>query len=96
MLIVPTIASVLSGPSMWAVSEILFLFNGLIVLFAFVVIKNEIAAIIGCAIVWVAIFLLPIKLDKKPKIRIMVFIFQGIFSTLNAIIGMMIIAGKYV
>lgn len=96
MLIVPTIASLIFGPSMWEISEILFLFSGLTWLFAFLVIKNEIVATILCSIIWVSIFFLPIKLDKTPKIKITFYIFQGIFSTLNALVGMMIIGGKYV
>lgn len=96
MLIVPTIASMLSGPSMWEVSEVLFLFSGLIALVAFVVIKNEIIAMIACTILWGAIFLWPTKLGEKPKMKTTVFIFQGIFSCLNAIVGMFIIGGKYV
>ena len=96
MLIVPTILAILSGPAMWNVSEVLYLFVGFILLVASIVIKNEVTAITACAIFWVAIFLWPTQLERKPKIRLMAYIFQGIFSSLNALLGILIIGGKYV
>ena len=96
MLIVPTFIAVLSGPAMWNVSEVLFIFAGFIWFFALIVIKNKIVAIATCAIIWALIFLWPTKLESWPKTKVMVYIFQAIFSSLNALLGVLIIGGKYV